>query len=138
METMIKRVRQVNFNIFSRGAITVRARSFPFQSFTSGFADDRIDDATGDFATTILSLANETFTFAPSIDSADPVTGVTTTGNGGNILSIIPRAPQIAGSDWNEDFYGKPIRFSLEVESEYRTQINSFDIYWRPIHSYLA
>jgi len=136
-ESMIKRVRECNFNIFSKGEISISTRSFPYESFNPNFADERIDDSTGDMSTNILSRGTETFTFSPSISNVHPISGEVITGTGSNILEVVTRSPFLNQSDLREDFYGKPIRFSVEIEASFRTQINSFNFYWRPTFAYL-
>jgi hypothetical protein len=65
-------------------------------------------------------------------------------GTNQNVLVYIPAAPE---QIWNEqdgdpiygmnDWIGKPLRFSIELETELRTQLNEIGINWRPIHGYL-
>ena len=53
-----------------------------------------------------------------------------------NVLSFIPRHPR--DGYVHDDAPGKPIRFSVEVESQLRTQINAVVLHWRPINTYLS
>lgn len=132
-ETIIKRVRKVLSNMYSRGEIKMRGIVIPYEDY-----DERIDN---------LSYARTTqeFIYNPSVSSVHPLTNSFTTGTDRNVLSFVPKTPyglyRNRNGDWMQaydDYQGKPLRFSVEIESELRTQINAVAVYWRPIHTYLS
>lgn len=151
-ETLIKRVRKVVFNIFSRGGTTIKGISIPRMNeyITGDFDDKTISTTFGTIADeritnlsmgSMFDIAHQTFQFYPSTH-VDIIYGRTAPwswfGIGSNIIAIVPSHPILEDLDKYNDWYGKPIRFSVEVESLLRTQINSINIHWRPIHTYLS
>jgi len=132
-ETAIKRVRRVNVNVYSRGPITLKGISIPFEGY-----DERIDNVA-------LELATQTFNYSPSQSAVQPFTGGVIVGTNNAILSFIPRTPYQPPSgtdpypDWlYNDRYAKPVRYSVEVEGSYRTQINALSLFIRGINKYLT
>lgn len=131
-ETIIKRIRRVLLNIFSKGYIGINAIAIPYEN-----DDERIDNLA-------LPIINQSFVFNPTRAEADPISLATPSSTQRNIISVIPQNPygtyQNHGEsdtiDTWDDFYGKPIRFSVEVYAELRTQLNELVIHWRPIHTY--
>ena len=105
--------------MFSKGVIDIKTRIISHDGLS--------DDAIANIGRTDIADRN---IFYSTIDSTDSVTGVTTTGTQSNILGIIPDA----GSN---DVAGKPVKFSIEIETSQRTQINELSFYWRPVNSYL-
>ncbi len=131
-ETILKRIRNFILNIYSKGTIEIRGVSVPIESI-----DERIDNE-------IFSKDEEVFQFNPTINLIDPYTGVNYNGTQRNILTIIPRIAQgVTFSDRegpitsDVDWYAKPIRYSIEIESFYRTQINELTLNLRIIHPYI-
>lgn len=139
-ETLLKRVRKVLLNLFSKGRFDVRGNTI----WKDEFGDNRIDDDQ-------FEKDTDTFTYKPT-DTADltnytPHLGLdklivdTTqdyTGTGSNKISFVPNTPYDETNDEWDDRRGKPIRFNVDIDSELRTQINAMKIYWRPIRSYLS
>jgi hypothetical protein len=131
-ETLIKRVRKCNINVFSRGKITIKAIVIPYQDY-----DERIDNVS-------LDLIPQTFEFNPSQSNVQPFTNTLVVGTRRNVLSITPNTPfgpPLPGDLFTEDVFNdrfaKPIRVSLEVDASYRTQLNEIVLFWRGIHQYL-
>ena len=137
-ETMIKRIRTLGFNLFSRGLIQIKTLTIPYQFIDDNgeLADDRIENLNN------YSDVAQTFNFNPSTDMYHLLEHIKYAGTGGNILKVIPREIQMLDGviplDKYNDFLGKPVRFSLLIETESRTQLNAIFIYWRPIHTYLS
>ncbi len=142
-ETTIKRVRKVLVNMFSRGDIQFNLTSIPYQAL-----DDRIDNTHYNElgASPVEPDSEQIFNFDPTVVTTHPLTGNVSVSNGSNVLSIVPRAPydSVIGTGptvyqrgW-EDRFGKPIRMSLEIQAELRTQINDLTLHWRQIHSHLS
>jgi len=99
------------------------------------FVDDRIENL--QFNTNLGILA-QTFSYGPTIMLRHPLTAVQIAGIGSNVLSMVPRTESLQiGYDRFNDWLGKPIRFSIEIESELLTEIFSLAYHWRPIHTYL-
>jgi hypothetical protein len=137
-ESLIKRVRKVLFNLFTRGPLTIKSVSIPETGESGISADERIENDNR------YAADEQEYEFEPSITLMHPLTGLQHTGTGSNNLTVVPRSPQLQQPDlippeldkWN-DWLGKPIRYSVEIESELRTQINSVVIHWRPINTFL-
>ena len=132
-ESLVKRVRKGIVQMYSRGEITVKGITIPYES-----ADERIDNLS-------FPLSWQEFKYNPSISSVQPLTGNLTTPTNRSVLSFVPQTPW---GNWIQrdginiqsynDYVGKPLRFSIEVESTCRTQINEIAIHWRAINKYLA
>jgi hypothetical protein len=149
IETITKRVRKVVVDVFSRGNLILRGLSVPYETANPVYADDRITwtdsqkNISGIYER-LLILANETFQYKPSVNSVHPLSGILQYGRSSNRAEFIPRHPYLQDLngvqllDTEEDWYRKPTRFSIEIESELRTQINAIVLYWKPIHIYLA
>lgn len=155
-ESLLKRVRKIVFNVFSRGPITSRGITISGEGLYSTmqnaffqsdvYGDNRIDN------TQFRKVDNiNEFHFPPTI-MFNPDAKIVRdnsylrSGSGSNIISFIPTTPQ--AQEWNDrdgntnrdqdDFIGKPIRFSIELDCYLRTQLNEIALHWRPIHSYLS
>lgn len=130
-ESMIKRLRKVVANIFSKGYITLRGVTIP-----KDLGDDRIENGLNN------SPTYQEFNYNPTIDSVPnplfPSNEVS--GTNRSVISFIPKAFVNASSGVipKDDTLAKPIRFSIEVEASRRTQISQIELYWRPIYQYLA
>jgi len=132
-ETLIKRVRKLLVNMFSKGYITLRGITVPYEDY-----DERIDNLSFPFAW-------QQYGYNPSQTNVQPLTNNRVVGTNRSIITMVPQAPD---GNWRQhdgtvlqttnDFLGKPLRFSIEIESEYRTQINAIALHWRPIHKYLS
>jgi len=150
VETMIKRVRRVILNLFTRGLVTVKCVVIPkthdldtvngVDYYYTG--DDRIENLVLD---STAQLAIQTFSFNPTIRSYNPLPSSTTylgtsmDGIGTNIIEIVPKNfEETIKNDKLNDWYGKPIRIAIDVETSMRTQINSLVLYVRPIHTYTS
>lgn len=132
-ETVIKRIRKVLVNLYSKSYITVRVITIPYETH-----DERIDNIA-------LPLANQTFTFDPSVPALQPLTGIIPAFTNRQVLSVVPQWPYTGyTSDDNgfmqteDDQYGKPVRVSIVIEAKLRTQLNSIVLHIRPIHTYLS
>jgi hypothetical protein len=110
-EVFIKRLREIILNVFSKGRIKVSIISYPYEAYDASIGDWYID----------------TDTFNPSVDSLQPITKNTLVGTKHNVLYFVPESPnlKIDGLTRPNDYLGKPLKFSIEIESELRTQINS-------------
>ncbi len=110
-EGLVKRVRNVVVNFFAGGTRTVRLHTIPDDNL-----DDRIDNE---------GVTTE-YDFSPA---ADPYR---------NVLRVVPDTIENTETfDW-DDSGGKPVRVYVELEGEFRSQINAVAINWRPIHPYLS
>jgi hypothetical protein len=144
-ETLIKRVRKTLINIYSKGFIRVENYYNNYDS-----TDDRIENNNKlhnvDYAG-FSKTGKSIYRFNPTITRTSPRyaednAAPTIEGRQTNILQITPQSQY--DEDTTDPFSqvfdldGKPIRYSVEIYSEYRTQINEISFYWRPIHGYLA
>jgi len=131
-ETIIKRIRKVFVNMFSKGPIEITVIVIPHDT-----ADDNIENIWLD-----VPIADQNrFNFDPAADYIDRQTVIATLGTNRSILSIIPkmREEDLGNTHFTKnDFLGKPIRFSIEIKATKRTQVNEFTYHWRPIHGYLS
>lgn len=134
-ETLIKRVRKARLNVFSKGPINLTGMTIPHDT-----GDDRIENI---WLAQPIAVQNK-FSYEPTADYYDWLLQQRHRGTDRNILSFIPvelTIPPlggILGKIRYEDREGKPIRFSIEIDSKKRTQINEIGFNWRPIHSYLT
>jgi hypothetical protein len=133
LESMAKRLRRVILNLFSRGAISVQVTIIPYfgDPDTTNYytADDRMENLNYD---SLSEITIQTFTFPPTIKSYDPLTAVTTNGTGSNIVQMTPKTfEQLLGLDKYNDFFGKPVKVSVEVSTNLHTQLNSIILYAR-------
>ncbi|KKN79171.1 hypothetical protein LCGC14_0341880 [marine sediment metagenome] len=132
-ETMMKRVRKALLNIFSKGPIKMKGVTLHIDQ-----EDDVIEATLGDDRISNSEYTQE-FDYNPTVKLTDYIlTNTTFNGTFSNILSFVPRSPRDDFNNVNDDAPGKPIRFSIEVESQLRTQINEVAIHWRPIYTYLS
>lgn len=142
-ETLIKRVRKTLLNLYSRGYIRIEVYTNNYDS-----SDDRIkndndilrtysDDTTGRVRHVFSPTEDRNKQRYAEFTDNGPVAGRYT-----NILQIIPQSQY--GEDELEplskifDLDGKPIKYGIEIYTEYRTQLNEIAFYWRPIHTYLG
>jgi hypothetical protein len=132
IETTIKRIRNVLLNIFSKGQIKIRGISIPIVDY-----DERIDNLT-------YNPTMQEYIYNPSVPNVHPTWLNLQVATDQNILIFIPPSPESFWSIQNNppiqgrlDWIGKPIRFSIEIDSELRTQLNELAIHLRPIHTYL-
>ena len=132
-ETLIKRVRKALVNIFTRGGTDINGITIPIVDY-----DERIDNMS-------YPISRQKFTYNASTMSLHPMTNNMILGTERSILSFIPQSPYGIHSierfevvEGYDDMTGKPIRFSIEIDSSLRTQINQISFHWRPIHSYLS
>ena len=53
---------------------------------------------------------------------------------------MIPRVDEDMLFSWYgfDDVSAKPIRYSVEISTEMRAQINEINLYWRPINLHLS
>ena len=114
-ETLTKRIRRVVTNLFSKGEIKLKGITVPMEYYSESIREQGI---------------SQTFTYPPSVDAWQPLLDSILTGTNTNVLSFVPDTS-------TDDWYGKPIEFSIEIEAELRTQINELVIFWRPIYTYL-
>jgi hypothetical protein len=126
-ETMLKRIRKGLFNVFSKGEINVRLIAF----HEAGY-DDR-----SEHYSELLQQALQNFFYPPTVDNYNEYDNLVVLGTNSNILSFVPASDQSQLLDLIEDRYGKAVRFGVEIRTKYRTQLNSFVLHWRPIHTYL-
>lgn len=119
-EFTLKRVRKVLSNIFAKSHFRVDGTTYHYEGF-----DSRIDP-NSPVITTLL----QRYYYPPTDNDVDFTTGSVTPGTNRNIVTFVPSSN---GTDW----YGKPIKFSVDIYSEKRTQINALEIFWRMIHKYL-
>ena len=128
-EILIKRVRKAWVNIFSHGRVKITTNSSHGRGDTDPGVDNRIED----------EYLTQSFDFNPSITlPSNPINGDTgIVGTQSTRLSVIPENQDMVNpwefNDWNQ----KPLRFSVAVEAEYRTQINALEFHWRPINTYI-
>lgn len=178
-ETILKRIRNGRYNIYSQGGINIFTISIPYDD-TSGlkrksrpaivdvtgnqismpeFDDARIDriifqrvvsqflfNPTDKWASRVWAYTNTTVpTSLQDIKVIewhpdDGVTPITTTKS--NELTTIQPTPYIDSVErpnnqsW-DDAVSKPVLFSIEIETDLRTEINSIGFHWRTINSYL-
>lgn len=175
-ETLIKRVRKVALNLFSKGSTKATGTAISGEglfassqfSATNTYGDDRISNK----QFTEVQDRNS-FIFNPTIEFVNhfktnpatsgreediiipwqndtrlfPITRANLRGTQSNLISFIPTSQDNTDFDnrdgqnyiqATDDFIGKPIRFSVELDCWFRTQLNELSIHWRPIHSYLA
>lgn len=129
-ETILKRINRIVTNLFSEGNITLTS-----VVNRRDVGDERIEN----------SYDRQVFTFKQTKLTAEsnphPITLINDSANitNKNVLTIIPE-PTITGTE--EDFTItddnlKGISFSLEIDTEMKTQINEITFYLRPIHLYL-
>lgn len=151
-ENLIKRIREIVLNLYSQGIIRMETVYINYDAI-----DDRIenknrllDSYTNTSVVGSRSEQEEKYIFNPTetYDRANRY-GVVNMGEiqwqplikgtGKNILKIIPNSNyqnnQTAGEIF--DLNGKPVKFSIEIYTEFRTQLNQISYYWRPIHVYL-
>jgi len=128
-ETILKRLRQIVFNIYSGGPIKITVGSFHHQRIN--FINDN-------------EAHSYTYNFSPTEDVDDSINNfydsvyyLTYTGTNNNILRIIPASLEHDISGLVEDFYGKGVGFYILIETEARTQLNAIVVDLRLIHSYL-
>lgn len=126
-ETLIKRLRKVIMNIYSKGKIDVKVNTIERET-----DDDRITNKSSN-----LTESVEEFSFNPPYASYDFDNDATLTGTGTNVLEIVPRSPYLANETFYDD-YGKPVKVSIDISSFYRTQLDTISYHWRPIHTYLS
>lgn len=143
-ETLIKRIRKTLLNIYSKGYIRVETYYNNYDA-----TDDRIEHNNKlhnvDYAG-FPKTGKNIYRFNPTVSRtgnyAEDRVSPDIVGRQTNVLQIVPQS-QYDDDTVNPfsqifDLDGKPIRYSVEVYSEYRTQINEISFYWRPIHEYLA
>ena len=119
-EFTLKRIRKVLANIFAKDNFRVDGITFHYEGY-----DSRIDPNSPR-----LAPALQTYYYPPTDHSVDYHSLQVTQGSGRNIVTFVPSSN---GTDW----YGKPVKFAIDVYSEQRTQINALELFWRPIHTYL-
>jgi hypothetical protein len=124
-ETMNKRVRKVLANIFSKGTIKLRGITISMEGIDNGIEYNQ------------YAQALQEFTYPPTVTSYQPITANLLTGTDRNVISFIPQNPADLVTGIVNDWIGKPIKFSVEVESELRTQIDEIVIHLDPLYSYL-
>ena len=116
----LKRVRKVLANLFAKSNFRVDGITYHYEGF-----DSRIDPNSP-----ILSSLLQRFYYPPTDSDVNITTMAVTIGSGRNIVTFVPSSN---GTDW----YGKPIKFAVDIYSEKRTQLNALEIFWRTIHKYL-
>lgn len=143
-ETLIKRIRKTLLNIYSKGFIRVETYYNNYDA-----TDDRIEYNNKlhniDYAAFPKSGKN-IYRFNPTVNRtgnyAEDNVSPDILGRQKNVISIVPQSQYdddtVSPFSQIFDLDGKPIRYSIEIYSEYRTQINEISFYWRPIHEYLA
>lgn len=143
-ETLIKRIRKTLLNIYSKGKIRVETYYNNYDA-----TDDRIENNNKlhniDYAG-FPKTGKNIYRFNPTVSRtgnyAEDRVSPDIVGRQTNILQIVPQSQYdddtVSPFSQIFDLDGKPIRYSIEIYSEYRTQINEISFYWRPIHEYLA
>lgn len=119
-ETYIKRVRKVVVNIASKRSKVIRILSVPLDE-----QEDRIDAVSNQEATT------QEYTFPDPLIAPVPDSDKVR-----NILEVVP-TNDTTNDVFGIDDIGKPIRFSIEIETKGKAQINQLSFYWRPIKTHL-
>ena len=140
-ETQIKRLREAVMNLYSKGIIVIDLRYFNYDSI-----DNRIDEINAMPAEYGNATKIDRYMFNPTISRAagqyaENQTAPAITGTNNNVLHIIPNSnfeDNIENLKKIFDINGKPIKFALDIYTEYRTQLNELSYYWRPIHGYLS
>jgi hypothetical protein len=128
-ETIMKRVNRLVANVYSEDEFTVKIL---VQNKTNG--DERISN----------NYPTHTFVYNPTEVTAEsnphPLTGVNRSAAviNNNVITAIP-TPTVVSDPDNDDYTLddtnlKGIRFSIELESSMRTQLNEFTLFLRPIH----
>jgi len=124
-EFSLKRVRKALANLFAKSNFRVDGVTFHYEGF-----DSRIDPNSP-----VLTTLLQRFYYPPTDHSVNLTTLTVTPGTGRNIVTFVPQYGQIPNG--SVDWYGKPIKFAVDIYSEKRTQINALEIFWRIIHKYL-
>lgn len=119
-ETFMKRVRKVVVNVASKRSKTIRIVSVPLDE-----QEDRVDALTNQEATV------QEYTFPDPLIAPVPDSDKVR-----NIIEVIPTNDE-ANDVFGIDDIGKPIRFSVEIETKGRAQLNQLSFYWRPIKTHL-
>jgi len=140
-ETQIKRLREVVMNLYSKGIIVIDLRYFNY---------DSIDNRINEINQLPLEFGPEAkidrYMFNPTVNRqagtyAENLNVSAIIGTNNNVLHIIPNSnfeESLENLKKIFDINGKPIKFALDIFTEYRTQLNELSYYWRPIHGYLS
>ncbi len=153
-EVRLKRIRKLLFNLFSKGEFNIKFLNWSFWNDLWGIKDG-VQWNIGEHSTRVASTdmdvnpllynylndAVQIYRYQPTIDvmyprhshraPAGPITGpgYLIKGTGINVVTLIPHF-------WT-DTYRKPIKFSVEISTQYKTRINSVGILGRIIHQSL-
>jgi hypothetical protein len=121
-EVYIKRLREVILNLFSKGVIKVKVVAMPFETW------DEIND---EFFTT-----GQEIIYPPSVDALQPLSNTLLKGMNRNVIYWVPQTPnlRVVRNTVPNDFLGKSLKFSVEIETELRTQINSVVLKLRTVN----
>lgn len=126
-ETLFKRIRNIVLNIYSKAKISVKVRVIR----------DEMDNSIEDGGITDSFVFNSTEDLSEPQSPFDDTYFTNVIGTQHNRLTVIPSSPTM-GDDRFNDWYGKPIKFSVEIEGFLYTNLNQILINIRPIHTYLG
>jgi len=140
-ETQIKRLREIVMNLYSKGIIVIDLRYFNYDSIDNRINEiNQLPQAFGPAAKIDRYMFNPTIS-RPSGIYAENQAASAITGTNNNILHIIPNSnfeESLENLKKIFDINGKPVKFAVDIFTEYRTQLNELSYYWRPIHGYLS
>jgi hypothetical protein len=145
-ETQIKRIRKSLFNIYSKGYIRIESY---YNNYDSGDSRIEVDNQLmpGKYASNEPRSGKTAYMFNPTVRRdtgvyAENLLAPQVEGRYTNIIQIIPQSQfdddELQPFSKIFDLDGKPVKYGLELYTEYRTQLNEISFYWRPIHGYLS
>ena len=133
-ETVIKRLRNILINIFSKGKIKVKVGVIHPECLDTGiiYEPNMLTPASQmPFLPIVLD-----YNFNPSVDLINHLDATTTLGTQQSILTIVPDVAFLE-SGVSNDNVGKPIKFCIDYYGNRRTLINALVFNIRNIWSYL-
>jgi hypothetical protein len=135
-EVTIKRLRKILFNIYAQSGIRIDLWVYPYDSaysmqgmgvddISSIYPSDPIFNNTFNFGATVSSVNIDNISISPQLWN----------NTGSNVIEIVPSAPR--NPLLVEDYFGKPIVFSIAIDTQAYTQLNSIESHLRPIWEWL-
>lgn len=143
-ETVLKRLRSAGINMFAKGNIRVLYSQFPVESVDSGIRYTPLPEI---FLSTNNNFMEHTviqsrYNYPPTTDVYNKWLNTVIVGTQENVLYFVPDT-RMANNRYKgqmvpmNDDIGKPLKFSIEIYSQGRTQINALTYHIRHIWSYL-
>lgn len=143
-ETVLKRIRSVSMNVFSKFPIKIVYCVLPNHSIDSGITCDSACDvnSVGGFKQDKLMYVKCEYNYPPTLSSYNHWNDTVTKGSFDNLLTFIPDSNYSISTNYGEltpgnDDVGKAIKFGVELYSRGRVRLNALTYYLRHIWSYL-